>query len=174
MPSSVMSRSTRLVLGGIIFLSACLSCSRVSAFQNGTPRPPEIVSVQSVKKSGGRYDLRVVLSVFAGTSELPTTSTVVKAGGKTCKALGTRTTCTIKSLKGKSKVTMTATSQNMNGSSPRSSSVAYTVGSPKKTLTSATTLVPAINQTTTTLAAPNSTPPVDGGGISGYGLAAGR
>lgn len=174
MPGSVKSRSTRSVLGGVIFLSACLSCSRVSAFQNGTPRPPEIVSVQSIKKSGGLYDLKVVLSVFPGNSELPTTSTVVKAGGRTCKALGIKTTCTIKGLKGKLKVTMTATSQNKNGSSPRSSSVTYTVGSPKKTFTSGTTIAPAVNQTTTTLATSNSTPPVDGGGISGYGLPADR
>ncbi len=173
MASLSKSRSTRLLCGGVIFLSACLGHSPVSAFQNGTPKPPVIVSVQSIQKTGGLYDLKVVLSVFPGTSELPTTSTVVKAAGKTCKALGIKTTCTIKSLKKKLKVTITATSQNRNGSSPGSSSVTYTVGSAKKTISSATTFAPAVTQTTTP-AGPGTTPPVDGGGISGYGLPAGR
>jgi hypothetical protein len=154
----------------VILLSASLSYSHASAFQNGTPKPPAVISAESVKKKGGLYDLKIVLSVFRGTSQLPTTSTTVRAAGKTCRIRGTKTTCTIKSLREKLKVSISATSQNKNGSSPRSPSVRYTVGSAKKTMTIETTIAPGINQTTTTSPSSNSTPPVDGGNVSGYGL----
>jgi hypothetical protein len=170
MATKLTTRSFKILVSGVILLSASLSYSRASAFQNGTPKPPAVISVESVKKKGGLYDLKVVLSVFPGNSQLPTTSTIVKAAGKTCRIRGSKTTCTIKSLRGKLKVSISATSQNKNGSSPRNPSVRYTVGSAKKTMTSATTIAPAVNQTTTTFPSTNSTPPVYGGNVSGYSL----
>lgn len=170
MSDTMIPRSIKALVSGVILCSALLSVSQASAFQNGTPKPPSIVSVQSVKKSGGLYDLKIVLSVFPGNSELPTTSTIVRAGGKTCKALGLRTTCTIKNLKKQLNVSISATSQNKNGSSPRSAAVKYTIGSAKKTISSGTTIAPAINQTTTTVVSASTSPPSGGSYVIGYGL----
>lgn len=170
MSDKMIPRSIKALVSGLILCSALLSVSQASAFQNGTPKPPSIVTVQSVKKSGGMYDLKIVLSVFPGNSELPTTSTIVKAGGKSCKAPGLKTTCTIKNLKAKLKVSIIATSQNKNGSSPKSSTVSYTVGGSTKSISSGTTNAPAVNQTTTTVVSATTSQPSGGSYVIGYGL----
>lgn len=170
MSDKLFPHSIKALVVGMFFCSTLLNVSQASAFQNGTPKPPSIVSVQSVKKSGGVFDLKVVLSVFPGNSELPTTSTIVKAGGKSCKAIGLKTTCTIKNLKAKLKVSISATSQNKNGSSPRSAVVSYMMGSAKKTIIGETTIAPAVNQPTTTVASTSTSPPSGGSYVIGYGL----
>lgn len=162
-------RSFKILFSGVFLLCTAFSYSRAAAFQNGTPKPPAIISVKSVKKSGGLYDLKIVVSIFQGNTQLPTTSTTVKAAKKTCVIRARETSCTIKGLRAKLKVSVSATSRNKNGSSPRSPIVAYKVGSATKTITPGSTIAPDINQTTTTLGSTDPTPPAGGGFISAYG-----
>ena len=127
-----------------------------NAFQNGTPIAPVILEIQSVKASGGMFDLKITLSVHQGNSELRPLSTVVTAAGKICTIPGGNQSCLIKKFKKSSKITATAVTKNKNGTSAKSPSVSYTVGGSKKSF-----------KVTSSTTAP-TTPQSDGGYVGGY------
>ncbi len=104
-----------------------------------TPLAPRITAVESVKKTSKTYDMRISVSMNKGSSKLPIVSTLVTANNKSCKILSGKQSCTITGLPMKTQVTIRAVSRNKNGASTSSSSVRYTVGSARWSITPSTT-----------------------------------
>jgi polyhydroxybutyrate depolymerase len=125
-----------LVLVASVFSSH--SYSRAASLP--TPVAPKITAVESVKKTSKTYDLRISVSVNKGSSKLPIISTRITATNKSCNIATGKQSCTITGMPIKTQVTIRAVSRNKNGASTSSSSVRYTVGSARWSITPSSTL----------------------------------
>jgi hypothetical protein len=160
MLSKISSRLLQVVSSLTLLVLVFVGASTASAFQNGTPKAPAIIEIQSIKSSGGMFNLKITLSVHQGTSQLRPLSSVVTAGGKTCTIPRGNQTCTIRNFKKSAKISASAVTKNINGTSAKSLIVSYTVGTAKKSY-----------KATNTTTAPKATTPQTGGGyVGGYSI----
>ncbi len=128
-------------VAALVLVASVLSSHSYSrAASLPTPVAPKITAVESVKKTSKTYDLRISVSVNKGSSKLPIISTRITATNKTCNIATGKQSCTITGMPIKTQVTIRAVSRNKNGASTSSSSVRYTVGSARWSITPSSTL----------------------------------
>ena len=129
---------------GIAALALCASVFSNHSYSQAAPLPtpsaPRITAVESIKKTNKTHDLRISVSVNKGSSKLPIISTRITATNKSCNIATGKQSCTITGMPIKTQVTIRAVSRNKNGASTSSSSVRYTVGSARWSITPSSTL----------------------------------
>ena len=117
-------------------LTLSLTAPAHAAVKSATkPSAPTIASITSSPVKKGKVNLTVVVTLGADNGGAVITSTKISAGGKSCTAKKTKTTCTIKGIKNGKTVKVTAKSKNRKGFGSKSSSISYKVGGKKWTAT---------------------------------------
>lgn len=107
-----------------------LAAPSVAAAKKVTkPSAPTVASITSTPVKKGKVNLTVVVTLGADNGGAAVTQTRISAGGKSCTAKKTKTSCTIKGIKSGKAVTVTAKSKNKKGFGTPSQAIPYTAGS---------------------------------------------
>ena len=101
------------------------------------PSAPTISSITSSPVKKGKVNLTVVVTLGADTGGATVSGTKISAGGKSCTAKKTKTSCTIKGIKNGKAVNVSAKSKNKKGFGPGSPLVTYTAGAATYTVAAA-------------------------------------
>lgn len=143
-------------LVGVVALALFASVFSNHSYSRAAPLPtplaPKITSVESVKKNSKTNDLRISVSVNAGSGKLPVLSTLITVSNKSCTVPGGKQSCTITGMPIKTQVTIRAISRNKNGTGSSSSPVRYTVGSVRWSIAPSTTQPTSTSTTIVSLA----------------------
>ncbi len=120
----------RIVLLISVLLVATLA-TPANAMVNAVTKPsaPTITSVTNGPVNKGKVNITVTFTLGSDNGGATLKGTKVSAGGKSCTAKKTKTTCTIKGLKNGKVVSVTAKSQNKKGYGPKSAAVSHQAGS---------------------------------------------
>lgn len=111
-------------------LSLALTAPAHAAVKSATkPSAPTITSVTNGPVKKGKVNITVTFTLPADLGGTAIKQTKVSAGGKSCTAKKSKTTCTIKGLKNGKVVNVTARSQNKKGYGPKSAAVSHQAGS---------------------------------------------
>lgn len=111
-------------------LSLALTAPAHAAVKSATkPSAPTITSVSNGPVKKGKVDITVTFTLPADLGGAAIKHTKVSAGGKSCTAKKSKTSCTIKGLKNGKVVNVTARSQNKKGYGPKSAAVSHQAGS---------------------------------------------
>ncbi len=125
-----------LLAGVIALMSAPMSASAVQVVVRSLPAgkvitvpfSPAITQITSIKVNATTYNVKVSFSLGTSNGGATIASTVITASTKSCTALKTARTCTVKSVKKNTVLLISAKSKNVKGFSTSTSKVRYVVG----------------------------------------------
>jgi hypothetical protein len=111
-------------------LTLSLTAPAHAAVKSATkPSAPTITSVTNGPVKKGKVNITVTFTLPANLGGAAIKQTKVSAGGKSCTAKKSKTSCTIKGLKNGKVVNVSARSQNKKGYGPKSAAVSHQAGS---------------------------------------------
>lgn len=142
-----------LVTGTTASPSSAVSSSVLSVKAKiAKPSAPIISAISSSAPKAGRVNVKVTIILSASNGGSNITGSKVSLGSKTCTIVKTKTSCTIKSVKKGTVLSVYASSKNIQGFSAKSARVTYTAGMSSWTSSLASPAAPAVSDTP--LAAP--------------------
>ena len=113
-----------------IVLALSLATPAHAAVKSATkPSAPTITSVTNGPVKKGKVNITVTFALPADLGGAAIKQTKVSAGGKSCTAKKSKTSCTIKGIKNGKVVSVTARTQNKKGYGPKSAAVSHQAGS---------------------------------------------